>query len=450
MPEKRSGLSAFGLTMMAIGTVIGGSFFLGSAIPIKAAGPSIIISYVIGAVLVYLILFALSEMTVADAAPGSFRTFAQQAFGPVAGFITGWVYWTGLVLAMSSEAVAVSLLLRLWFPNIPILVIGSLVILLITLINLMGAGWITKLETSLAAVKVIAIAAFIAIAAALISGAFPGKPRLGSGALTVEPLFQGGLSGVAGSMLMVMFTYAGFEVIGLAASETSQPHKTVPRAILYTVLALSGLYIGAIVLLLPLLPVSGIDTNVSPFIAALEYRGIGWAAGVINIVLLTAILSTMLAATFGLGRMMRSLSDEGHAPGWLKDKGDVPYRGIVFSGASMFAGLSMSFLLPKQVYLFLVSAGGFSLLFTYLVILITHYRLRKKNGCPPKGNCQLPWYPYTSLAAITAMAAIIVSMPLIPGQGAGLAAGVILVVFYFICYVVMRHVRRSRRVKKYI
>ena len=101
MSGKKSGLSAFELTMMAVGTVIGGSFFLGSAIPIHAAGPSIIISYIIGGILVYFILFALSEMTVANADPGSFRTFAQQAFGPVAGFTTGWVYWTGLILAMS-------------------------------------------------------------------------------------------------------------------------------------------------------------------------------------------------------------------------------------------------------------------------------------------------------------------------------------------------------------
>ena len=449
MSVKKSGLSAFGLTMMALGTVIGGSFFLGSAIPIKAAGPSIIISYVIGGILVYFILFALSEMTVADADPGSFRAFAHRAFGPAAGFVTGWVYWTGLILAMSSEAVAVSLLIRLWYPQISIPVIGAMIIILITIVNLMGAGWITKLETSLAAVKVVAIIAFIVLAAALISGIFPDKPQVGAGALVMEPIFQGGIAGIAGSMLMVMFTYAGFEVIGLAASEAREPHKMVPRAIVFTVLTLTVLYIGAISLLLPLLPTERITTEVSPFIAALEYRGIGWVAGVINIVLVTAILSTMLAATFGLGRMMRSLVKEGHAPHWLKDKGDVPYRGIGFSGAAMFAGLSLSFLLPKQVYLFLVGSSGFSLLFTYLIILLSHYKFRKKHGCPPKGSCQLPWYPYTSWAAVFATAAILISMPLVPGQGAGMLAGVFLVMFYLICYAVMHYVRRSKRIKKY-
>ncbi|NJD04716.1 MAG: amino acid permease, partial [Ruminiclostridium sp.] len=134
----------------------------------------------------------------------------------------------------------------------------------------------------------------------------------------------------------------------------------------------------------------------------------------------------------------------GHAPQWLKDKGDVPYRGIGFSGAAMLAGLTLSFLLPRQVYLFLVGSGGFSLLFTYLIILLSHYKFRKKHGCPPSGNCQLPWYPFTSWAAIAATAAILISMPLIPGQGAGMAAGILFVAFYLVCYGIMHYVKRSK------
>ncbi len=119
--HEGAGLSAWGLAMMALGTVIGGSFFLGSSIVIKAAGPAIILSYVLGGALVYLILFSLSEMTVADPAPGSFRSFAEKAFGSGVGFVTGWVYWTGMILAMSSEALAVSVFLRIWFPSSPFL-----------------------------------------------------------------------------------------------------------------------------------------------------------------------------------------------------------------------------------------------------------------------------------------------------------------------------------------
>ena len=103
---KKKGISAISLTMLALGTVIGGSFFLGSSVAINAAGPSIIIAYVFGAVLVYYILFAMSEMTVANPDCGSFRTFAAQAFGPRTAFVVGWIYWSGMVLSMSSEATA--------------------------------------------------------------------------------------------------------------------------------------------------------------------------------------------------------------------------------------------------------------------------------------------------------------------------------------------------------
>ncbi len=443
MDKKDGGVSTWGLVMMALGTVVGGSFFLGSAIAIRAAGPAILISYILAGGLVYLILFALSEMTVADAAPGSFRTFAERNFGPYVGFIVGWVYWTGMMLAMSSEATAVSLFIRLWFPQIPLPILGSIIIILITIMNLFGAERLSKLESGLAIIKLLAIVGFIVIAMALISGVMSNQPAVGLGALKMELLFPGGIAGIAGSMLIVMFTYAGFEIIGLASSETANPHQTVPKAIKYTVLSLVGLYSIAIAVLLPLFPTAGLTEDLSPMVVALESNGIRWAASAINVVLVTAILSTMLAATFGLGRMIRSLTDEGYAPCILRDKGDIPYRGIIFSGLAMLFGFALSFVLPEKMYIFLVSSGGFAFLFTYLIILLTHYKFRKICGCPPNGCCQLVGFPYTSWVAIIMLIAIIASMPLIPGQGSGLMAGIMFIVFYTICYFISRYVKKT-------
>lgn len=433
MERKQKGLSALHLTMMALGTVIGGSFFLGSSVAIHAAGPSILISYILGGILVYFILYALSEMTVADPAAGSFRTFAAKVFGPGVGFVVGWVYWTGMVLAMSSEATAVSILLRSWYPGISISLIGSLIIIGVTLLNLLGADKLSKLESSLASIKVVAIISFIIIGLLLITGLMPGNPRLGSGELAREAFMPGGIGSVAGSMLIVIFAYAGFEIIGLAASETSEPQKTIPRAIMYTVLSLVGLYIISAAVLLPLIPTAVLNENVSPLVAALDRWGITWAGSALNLVLITAILSTMLAAMFGLGRMIRSLADENHAPKWLKDNTDVPYRGIIFSGFAMLLGLGFGLLFPR-VYLFLISSGGFALLFTYSVILATHIRFRKKFGCPPTGKCQMPGYPFTSWIALISLVVVILSMPLIPGQGTGLVAGLIFIAFYSLVY----------------
>ncbi|EIW17728.1 MULTISPECIES: amino acid permease [Pelosinus] len=430
MEKRENGLSAWQLAMMALGTVIGGSFFLGSAVAIRTAGPGIIISYLLGGAIVYVILFALSEMTVADPAPGSFRTFAQKAFGPGAGFVVGWVYWSGLVLAMSSEATAVSIILRRWLPNISLPLLGAVIIIGVSLLNLLGANQLSKLESGLAAVKLFAIIGFITLGVALIGGFMPGIEPIGLGAIANEPLFPTGIWGIAGSMLIVMFTYAGFEIIGLAASETTDPVRVVPRAITYTVFGLVGLYVVAILVLLPLVPTNVLTAEESPMALALLRWNLGWAGNAIGIVLVTAILSTMLAAMFGLGRMIRSLADEGHAPSWIKDEGNVPYRGILFSGVAMLAGLGLGFMLPQQVYLFLVSSGGFALLFSYAVIVATHHKLRRGNDCPPEGKCQLPGYPITSWLAFISILLVISSMPLVPGQGAGLLAGVLLVVLF--------------------
>lgn len=438
MAKNHAGLSAWQLTMLALGTVIGGSFFLGSAVAIKAAGPAIIIAYALVGVLVYVILYALSEMTTADPTPGSFRTFAQRAYGPGVGFVVGWVYWTGLVLAMSSEATAVSIFIKAWLPDVSLPLLGTVVIIGVTLLNLLGADRLSKLEGGLAIVKLLAIVGFILLGLALINGLITGIPRIGAGELMSEPWFPTGIRGIAGSMLIVMFTYAGFEIIGLAASEAKNPHQTIPKAITLTVLGLVGLYVAAIAVLLPLMPTEALGGNESPLVAALVRWRLGWAGSVIGIVLVTAILSTMLAAMFGLGRMIRSLADEGYAPSWVKDTGDVPYRGIIFSGIAMLGGLGLGFLLPEQVYLFLVSSGGFALLFTYVIILATHYKFRKQHGCPPEGQCQLPGYPWTSWLALISSVIIIASMPLIPGQGAGLLAGLMLVLLFSGVYYVQR------------
>lgn len=442
MEQKRKGLSAPQLTMMALGTVIGGSFFLGSSVAINAAGPSVILSYLLGGIMVYFILFALSEMTVADPESGSFQAFASHAFGNGMGFLVGWVYWTGMVLAMSSEATAVSILIKDWIPDISVPFLGSGIIILITLVNLMGASKLSKIESALAAVKLFAIIFFILLSVILIIGFFPGISAIGSETITRESFMPGGIKSVAGSMLIVIFSYAGFEVIGLAASETDTPEKTVPRAIHYTVLSLVSLYLLSIIALLFLIPTDQIGENTSPMVAALNRYGIRWVGSALNIVLITAILSTMLAAMFGIGRMMRSLADEGLAPGILKDKSDVPYRGILFSGLGMLSGLFVGLLFPG-VYLFLISSGGFAVLFTYLIIVLTHIKFRKKHG-KPDSRCRLCWFPFSSLFVALALVISIASMPFIAGQLSGFIAGIVMVVYYLCCYFILK-VHRSPR-----
>lgn len=163
MEKNKKGMTAGHLTMLALGSVIGGSFFLGSSVAIHAAGPSILISYILGGILVYFILYALSEMTVANPNVGSFSSYAAQQLGPGTGFVVGWLYWAGTVISMSSEGTAISILVRNWFPHVSIGKLGSLIIIGVTLLNLLGANKLGKLESSLSAIKIFAIIFFILV-----------------------------------------------------------------------------------------------------------------------------------------------------------------------------------------------------------------------------------------------------------------------------------------------
>lgn len=444
MENKHKGLSAGHLTMMALGSVIGGSFFLGTSVAINAAGPSILLSFILSGVLVYFILFALSEMTVANPHGGSFSTFAAEELGEGAGFVVGWVYWMGTVFSMSSEATAIPILVREWFPNVSIIMLGTSIIIGVTLLNLLGANRLSKLESSLSSVKLFAIVFFIILGILLIIGVFQGTSPIGAGELVREPLMPGGIKGIAGSMLIVIFAYAGFEIIGLAASEAENPRETIPKAIAYTVISLIGLYILYAAVLLPLIPTADLSENMSPMVSSLNRHGIQWAGTAINIVLISASLSAMLAAVFGLGRMIRTLADEEHAPKWLKDKREVPYRGILFSGFAMLVGLAFGHLFPR-VYLVLITSGGFALLFTYAVIMASHIRFRKKKGCPPEGKCQMPGYPYTSWIALISMIVVFLSMPFIPGQSVGLITGMVIVILFSLIYLTMKFRPGSER-----
>lgn len=437
MEKKDKGLSTGHLTMMALGTVIGGSFFLGSSVAIHAAGPSIIISYIIGGILVYFILSAISEMTIESHKSSSFRDFAGKFLSPGIGFIVGWVYWTGMVLAMSSEAAAASILVRNWYPGVSVAILGSLIIIAVTLLNLLGTEKLSKLENSLVSIKLFAIIAFIVIAFMIVAGFMPGVKYVGIGAMRNEPFFAGGIKSLAGSMLIVMFAYAGFEVIGLAANDTENPKVTIPKTINYTVSSLVALFVIYIIALLPLIPTASLNENKSAIVASLSNYGIGWASSILNIVLITAIISTMLAAMFGLGRMIKSIADEGHAPKWLKDEGDNPKRGILFTGFSMLLGLGFGLLFPS-VYMFLISSGGFAVLFTYAVILASHINFRKESENSRDKKFNSYKYPYASWVSLISIIIIIVSMPFVSGQSSGLVAGLIIVALYSCIYAVMK------------
>jgi AAT family amino acid transporter len=438
MEQHSKQLGTWNLVMLALGTVVGGSFFLGTAVSLRNAGPGTLIAFAVGGLITYLILMALSEMTVAHPTHGSFRQYAETAFGPMASFVVGWLYWAGLVLALSSEGIAAATFARLWLPGVPVWLLALIVILAVTALNMLDVRAFGFVEGVLAAAKLLAIAGFILLMLLVIARLFPTQtPPVA--AFRGEPFLPRGIGGLAGSMLTVLFTYAGFETLGLAAPEAKDPHRTVPRAVLLTALALVALYVGSILVVTYVLPTAAIREDVSPLIETLRVTGFPWLAGGLNLIVMTASVSTMLAAMYGLGRMLYSLAEEGQAPALLRrlTPGGIPRNAILLSAAGMLVGVVLAYLLPRRVYLFLISSGGFSLLFSYLMIMASQLVIRRREGCKP-GACQVPWYPFGTWLGIILLVAAIASMPLVPGQAAGLIAGLVLLAVFSLAYLFVR------------
>lgn len=423
--HKGGQLGAGELAMLALGTAVGGTYFLGVAIPLRAAGAGALIAFLFGGVLIYIILTALAEMTIANPAHGSFREYVEQAYGPQAGFVIGWVYWLGLVLAVSSEATAASIFIRTWIPAAPLWLLSLIIIASVTAVNALDVRGFTRIESLTAAVKLLALALFIIFVFLLAFGVPGGRPP-GAGLLG-QSVFAGGWSGIGGSMLLVMLGYGGCEVLGLAAPDARDPARTVPRAIVMSVIGLVVLYIGGVLALVLLLPPGTVSENVSPLVAALDLAGWPRWAGVMNAVVMSASLSQMLAAMYGLSRMLYSLAQEGQAPriaGRLTRAG-VPRNALFFSGGTMLVGVVLAWILPGQVYRLLTSSGGFAILFAYLGILASQLRFRAQITCTP-ATCRMPGYPYSTWMGIAMLLLVIASMPLVPGQGAGLVTGLAL------------------------
>lgn len=429
-------LSVMQLVMLALGTSVGGSFFLGTSIALRSAGAGTLIAFAVAGLLAYIVLMALSEMAVARPTHGSFREYAEVAFGPMAGFVVGWVYWTGLVLALSSEATAAALFTRVWLPGVPLWMVSLAIIAGVTLLNLVDLRLFAAVESVMSGAKLLAIAAFVVLIGSMLLGLLPGRPPAGGmAALTAQPLLPRGLGGLGGSMLIVLFAYAGFEVVGLAAPDAKDPARTIPRAVVLTVVALVTLFIATMAVLVPVLPLSAVSTEESPMVTALRLVGHPGLSAGLNAVVMSASLSTMLAATYGLGRMLYSLAEEGQAPAIFKrlTPTGAPRLATLASGAAMLVGVVLAFLLPKRVYIFLVSSGGFSLLFAYLIILASQLVIRRREGCRV-GSCQLPGYPYSTWLGIVLLILSMAAMPFVPGQGAGLLAGIGLVVLFSAAY----------------
>ena len=422
-------LTAPQLSMIALGGAIGTGLFLGSSLAVRAAGPGVIVSYLIGAVIAWLFMGALSEMAVAHPTAGSFGVYAEQYVGPWWGFTVRYTYWAAQCIAIGGEATAIAIYCQWWFPGTPqwIWIVGFSVTLLY--VNARSVGNFGSFEYWFAMIKVVAILLFIVFGLAL---AF----RLGTGGTSGFANFTqhggflpAGFRGVWMAMVFVIFSFIGTEIIAVTAGEAKDPSVAVPRAMRTMLSRLILFYLGAITVLIAIVPWNqiqpGSDVTASPFVKVFQLIGIPAAAHVVNFVVITAAASSMNCNLYLVSRMMFSLARGGYAPaalGRISTQG-TPVPALLVSAGGLALALLISFLYPDSAYVYMFGIAIFGGMYTWLVIFLTHLFFRRKWRGPVL-PVRMIGYPYTSLLGIAAILAIMATCWFVEGMRVSLIAGV--------------------------
>lgn len=434
------------LSMIAVGGAIGTGLFLGSVISVKVAGPAVILSYAAAATIALALMWALGEMTIAHPVAGSFGVYAEMYLHPWAGFAVRYSYWLGQVIAIGSEMVAVSIYCNHWFPAIPSWFwIAGFSVALIS-INASSISNFGTFEYWFAMIKVVTIAIFIMLGAALLLGI--GFSPLGTANYRAQGGFlPNGWTGVLLGIPMAVFSYLGIEIVGVTSGEAKDPAIALPRAMRWTFVRLGVLYIGGLAIVVGVVPWHQLGLRESPFVRVFESAGIPAAAVLMNFVVLTAALSSVNCNLYLTARMLFSLARGGYAPvvlGRLSKRG-VPLIALLASSVGMLAALFLEHWFQGTTYVYMLGAAFFGGLFVWLMIFVTHllFRRRATNWAQPPARFG-PRGPWTSLFGVVALGVVLLSTWRMPGLRITIVAGLPWLAFISLCYFVWSKARMSR------
>jgi amino acid transporter, AAT family len=419
-------LTAPQLAMIAIGGAIGTGLFLGSSLAVHTAGPGVILTYILGAGIALLLMRALAEMAVAHPTAGSFGVYAEIYIGKWAGFTVRYTYWAAQCVAIGGEATAIAIYCQWWFPHTPQWLWILIFTIALLYVNARGVGSFGSFEYWFAMIKVVAIVLFIALGMALILGWSP-RPAIGLSNLTGDGGFlPTGVRGVWMAIVFVIFSYVGTEVVAVTAGEAKNPAVALPRAFRAMAARLIIFYLGAMFVLVAIVPwtqiQAGGSVTASPFVRVFQLIGIPAAAHIVNFVVITAAASSMNCDLYLASRMIFSLARGGFAPrswGRVSSQG-TPVRALFVSAAGLALALIISILYPASAYVYLFGISLFGGLYAWLIIFVTHLFFRRSRA-PVAG-----WWPARLLASSVgalSIAAILLTTWWVEGMRITLFAG---------------------------
>ncbi len=403
------------IQLIALGGTIGVGLFLGSAQAIHKAGPALILTYVVAGIAIFFIMRALGELLTYRPVAGSFATYADEFCGPFAGFVTGWSYWFMWVLTAMAELTAIGVYVRFWLPAVPQWLPPLVALVALYGINLFAVRVFGELEFWFALIKIVTILALILAGVAVIVFHFG---DFGSHASFANLWSNGGflpfgMMGVLLTLQMVMFAYSGVELIGVTAGEAENPAVVLPRATNGIIFRILLFYIGALVVIMALVPWNQLSPDTSPFVFVFQKLGIPAAATIINIVVITAASSSCNSGIFSTGRMLYSLACRGQGPRAFAavSSRNVPAAAIHVSAAVMLVGVLLNYMVPKHVFIWVTSVSLIGTLWTWGIIMVAHlgYRRAVRDGRVAAASFRMPgapvvnWLVVAFLLFVTAM-----------------------------------------------
>lgn len=407
------GLKNRHIQMIALGGAIGTGLFYGSAASIQLVGPGIIVSYIIGGFVMYLIMRMLGEMSTEEPVAGAFSHFAYKYWGEFAGFLAGWNYWFLYILVSMAELTVVGIYVAYWFPDFPAWLTSLIVLVSITAINLINVRLYGEAEFWFAIIKVLAVIGMIVLGLVLIVFGLGGEATGISNLWVHDGFFPHGMWGLLLSLVVVMFSFGGTELIGITAGEADDPKKSIPQAIRQVMWRILIFYIGALTVMMIIFPWNQVGMEGSPFVTIFSKLGIGSAANILNFVVLTAAISVYNSGIYSNGRMLYSLAEQGNAPKLFMKLGanKVPYVAILFSSACTLVVVAINYLIPEGAFMQVMAVATTAATITWVMIVLVHLKFRKAHAKDAaKLTFPAPFYPIANYACVAFMALIIFMM----------------------------------------
>ena len=422
--ELKRGLKSRHLQMIAIGGAIGTGLFLGSGGTISQAGPGgALLAYAAIGIMVLFVMQSLGEMSTHLPVAGSFHTYGSKYVSPSFGFAMGWNYWFNWAITLAAELVAAGVIMSFWLPDVPSWVWAATFLALLTGLNFLSAKAFGEGEFWFAAIKVTAVLAFLVLGVLMIMGIIGGDSPGMSNWTRDEAPFVGGWVSIISVFMIAGFSFQGTELVGVAAGESSNPRRDMPRAIRTVFWRIMLFYIGAIVIIGFLLPytdpsllasAANEDVTASPFTLVFERAGIAVAASVMNAVILTAILSAGNSGLYASTRMLYAMAKEGTAPrlfARLNERG-VPVMALLATAVIGLFGFLSEVMGDGGAYTWLINVSGLSGFIVWVGIAWCHFRFRRayiKQGNDVEDlPYRAPLFPIGPILALIVLVVVII------------------------------------------